>query len=162
MAIRAAEKAMDAYQVARSEKKVKTILSHTNVGDPATPDGVLNDWNGTRFITTAIIEAKVRYAPITYENIQNNPFYNKSLVVDQHKMDNCSAVAAALCVEFWSICVFEAEGIYIVQKIKDKWGQLIPHCYTKDTLTRESINSSKKKLKPMVYISIEGHEPYRL
>jgi len=160
IACEASRIAMNAYQVERS-KQVPTHISHTNTEDAATPDGILSTkMKGGDYQTTAIVEAKARY--VTYDNILNNPFYERRLVMDLHKLTNCTVLSKALYCEFWSISVFESEGIYLVQRIADKWGQHLADYYTKDTKARESINSSEKIVKPMVYISIEGAKEYRL
>lgn len=163
LACRAGTKALIAYEADRGQR-VKTCIAHTDSDDPALPDGLVSTYSEEKghYINTAVMEAKTRYPPITYQNLCNDPFYDKRLLIDAHKLQNCKALAAALCCEFWSLTVFESEGLYLVQRIIDKWGRDVADYYIKEKEARKTINTTEKKVKPMAFISIDGAKPFQL
>ncbi len=147
------------YEKERSQK-IPTRVCVGDVADPAVADGIISSYINGEWTLTAVFEAKTRWAPVTYENLLNDPFYEGRLVMDESKLENCSLVARMMNIEFWSISIFHSEKIYTVQKIKNKWGQSVADYYIKDNKSRKNINTSDKVVKATAFISEKGHIKY--
>ena len=148
------------YGKERSKQVPSTVV---NIQDKqyAAADGFLCTFSNGLWNLVAVVEAKTRWPPVTYESICNDPAYDRRLVMDEEKLNRCNFIAQELGVEFWSISIFDHEKTYLVQRIKDSFGNVKSDYYLKDVEVRKNMNTQETKVKSQAFISIETAKPYK-